>query len=1461
MSRHTQKALNATTNISSQHETSPRNEAFPQHETFPHDGASPRNEAFPHNETFPRDGAFPRNETFLRDCPFPTKTSSQAEVLPPISCPFRDSDALVILEAGPRLLLSKTFQKHPDGTATASDYGNAKHFSLSAERFHNIDQLHRILQNLSKQRHKGVIRGFKRPETPIHRSVRSFRDKPHEKATFEEGERRWLMIDVDGWETSFDVDPSRSRDLKRAARELVDSLPIQQADCVFKWSSTAFLNKGDLGVAPRKAKAHVWVLLEEAVCDESFKAWLKHHQLDASIANPVQLHYTAHPAFRGMQDPLAWRIWSIRGAQRRVNGSLCQPPLYGLEEARRREEERKKHKTLEESRRNKERERKRKKAKTWGFREKERGITARKWAQEQLRNACEEIECASLGSRHNTIRGKAFWMGRVVGGNNQLSQEEALGELLDAARRSLGQERGGIREAERTVMDLFSAGLREPCSFEPYEYFSPGEETLPKQVEEAPPKQAMREETPPEQEEKESHLARYARLSLQKQTRLQTHREKLWGASPYEKEHPLHPRNKDRFLPPIPKREGMEAIRASLGTGKTEQAKRLCQQYGTILWISHRVALTRNTCERLNAHKEKEEAEATTKEAETTILPSPNEGFEETKRLEQSGRADTWVSPNTWVSQDEGQRKQDEGQRKPRPAPILFRGHSKPQETESPEQQQQQQQHQEVVVGFELYLDIQGELRGEQVVVCIDSIRRVERAYEAIVVDEADQVLQSLIKRGGKRDHQDTILLRVTRLSALLKKAKQVLLLSADMDSWTAEAFAKMGGLEPEQVRWTHHKWVHPGESWRFFEHGTMWREAVKQEWLEGKRLAIFCASRQELKKKALWLKGLRPEAKVLSIHSEAEDEERNTLCNVNEEWKKVDAVLFTTSAGAGVSFDVREHFDRVCISGVHAPRDLMASEFPQGGARPRHPKSREIWAYIPKGGRYPKTREEIQEDFNDRERKTIEKMLALREERLEENNEEGDIQWSWQESIATYVYLHARAQREERSAHRLLWLLRTLLQREIPIIHDTREPGKRELKETRKELREAKQKREEEKLQRIAGARCLTPKEAKELQGAEIQKEEQLALEKHEIASFYADTFEREELAKRAGLAVPAPPNPSVDLLRLDRGGTTRRELRKLVLAVGYRVNPHHFAELDLQDTIEDPDNEEELKAFGDGLMEKGRQVRSKVDARHHAEYAEGLSDMLCVIEAAHPEIRRVLFGEEAPAPPSLEEAIDTFLSKGKKRLSLMRIRGLHAEGKPQKIVGDLARVFGLKRKSCQRRTGGENDERERVYSMDTYALFRTMRLIRPEWARMERNMGLPPSLSSKEINDELREFFAGEGRDGWTAQKDRQLDGREAKGGTEQNISFSGSKGGGNGGGTSGSIFEKRTPAGGAERGEEESHDSLEGVRDNAVTGKEQKETQRLRLPVCDTPLAPPLLSLKNTQRISLQRKIESG
>jgi len=94
----------------------------------------------------------------------------------------------------------------------------------------------------------------------------------------------------------------------------------------------------------------------------------------------------------------------------------------------------------------------------------------------------------------------------------------------------------------------------------------------------------------------------------------------------------------------------------------------------------------------------------------------------------------------------------------------------------------------------------------------------------------------------------------------------------------------------------------------------------------ENKKVVVVSMSNRKARKLELTYKSLYPEKKVLCHTGESTKEEKEALCNVNKNWVKYDILIYTSTVGAGIDFNI-PHFDSMFayISGKsNSPRLLL---------------------------------------------------------------------------------------------------------------------------------------------------------------------------------------------------------------------------------------------------------------------------------------------------------------------------------------------------------------------------------------------------------------------------------------------------------------------------------------------------------------------------------------------------------
>ncbi len=1036
-------------------------------------------------------------------------------------------------------------------------------FNFSEKQVSNLNGLFQLLTYLNTQPKLCIIRGQLKPNLP---SKNQYRRKEGQHASVDEVDRPWVCIDIDDVTLTNPCDLTPSGLIEAARVVVAQVLPKELHDVSFvaQWSSSAFFNTQTGEVDSKKSKLHAWFWLDKEVCGKGLRDTLKSWGVkDTATTDTIQVHYTAAPIFDNLTPPISndMRVMLVQGDRDVLPISAYNTPNlaeYDQEQDRiaaQKEQDRKDREVEFQA---------------WC---KQNATQAKSnkmkdIAQAIVDRAIGTILQAPKGQRGSTIFGQAKWLGAIASEpRNELSPHSTLAMLENAAISIMSDSH---RDALVSVRNGWKQGEASPF------LLTPPQAAATKKSKAAKKKEQKKEETAIL-----NIYQRYVNLS----------------ASLPDKGYPTAP----IYLPSIAKEDGLTAVCASLGTGKTEAAKKLCAQYGSVLWIAHRVALTRNTQDRLNTGS---------------------------------------------------------------------------------------------LSAFHLYLDSEGQLQQKHLIVCVDSIARVANTYDLVVIDEADQVLRSTCKRSANPKALDAIINKITYISRALQAAKQIVLLSADLDDNTMHAFSKMARKPVSSS--IHHSWVHPESTWNFFADLALWRKTLEDAVAQDQRIFAFFASKAQLETTATWLKNVYPHKTIIAIHREAEDGDKETLDSVNTAWKDADMVFVTTSAGSGVSFDVKDHFDRVFVNGVNAPMDFPASEYLQGALRIRHPKSKVVEVYLSDSERELRSREDLETEAKKKEQYTLGTIVRFAQIDRLMGIEDSTA------NLVNDVYFSCMAEAEVRSAYALKWLLDALIERNIKITYtvDVIDPADGGL--LKKQLQEAKIANEVKRIRQILDADDLSPEEASVFVGKEISRKEQIQQDKHEIAMFYSDhtdTFE-------------APEAPHETVVALDAAGALRKQIRTLVKASMFAQNRDFFSHLDCGDLQYDTSNPD-VAVFP--------RARSARDARHHHGEARQMYLLLHILVVSYPTLRNLLsdwLGYEFPSSgKSVDELFDIYYQDTAKHGRFVT-GGPSMKKDPEANLGVICRLFGVKR-LCERSGKGS-----RVYTLDVHDTMITLNLGRFELQRWQNSI-----------------------------------------------------------------------------------------------------------------------------------------
>lgn len=228
--------------------------------------------------------------------------------------------ALTILSSVDGNRLAKTIS-WKNGEWVKSDYDRAKFFSVYSTVAGSLAELSAILMEIEDIPTSCLIRGGLKPGHPTDNVRRLLRDDDEtgSPAPFVEQAVDWVMLDIDGLPVSPDLTMPQ-----RVAQLLYEMpQPFHDADFHIHWSSGAGLDGWN------SLRAHLWFWLATPLrCSElRARAQAEAWDVDISLFNPVQVHYTANPIFDGVDDPLVGqRSHLVTRRQRRVILPPWAPP-------------------------------------------------------------------------------------------------------------------------------------------------------------------------------------------------------------------------------------------------------------------------------------------------------------------------------------------------------------------------------------------------------------------------------------------------------------------------------------------------------------------------------------------------------------------------------------------------------------------------------------------------------------------------------------------------------------------------------------------------------------------------------------------------------------------------------------------------------------------------------------------------------------------------------------------------------------------------------------------------------------------------------------------------------------------------------------------------------------------------------------------------------------------------------
>lgn len=243
-------------------------------------------------------------------------------------------DTITVLECLSPLVHTKVWQYEETSQKYVSvEVSRPKYHSFNNVEVVDIEALYELLQVVSTNPQMCVVRGTPRSTVKAEKDVRS-----HE--TLYDTDHYWVMFDVDKFELPDGVNHITAPDWF-----IMNKLPscFHNSHYIIQESSSARL-RGD-----SKFSCHLWFWFDRVQSNATLKDWAKgemESMIDIAIFSPFQIHYTAAPIFKNVNDPVTDRIrlvkketpcvsfsHTIRQIERKIGSGLKVVPETGYIDA------------------------------------------------------------------------------------------------------------------------------------------------------------------------------------------------------------------------------------------------------------------------------------------------------------------------------------------------------------------------------------------------------------------------------------------------------------------------------------------------------------------------------------------------------------------------------------------------------------------------------------------------------------------------------------------------------------------------------------------------------------------------------------------------------------------------------------------------------------------------------------------------------------------------------------------------------------------------------------------------------------------------------------------------------------------------------------------------------------------------------------------------------------------------
>jgi Origin of replication binding protein len=219
-------------------------------------------------------------------------------------------------------------------------------------------------------------------------------------------------------------------------------------------------------------------------------------------------------------------------------------------------------------------------------------------------------------------------------------------------------------------------------------------------------------------------------------------------------------------------------------------------------------------------------------------------------------------------------------------------------------------------LGFECYSDRKGDLFGSRIVVCLDSLWRVNtRNFDFVFVDEAVSVFLHFNSPLMSRSSENSALLELL----ITQSSANVYLVDACIDqTFTKQLADYFGDAKTVQPYWIRNRFVRPSNRVATIKVSHCVGNALAENDLSiaaiskvmallsaGKRVVVCSSTKRFAVALEQYVLKTRANTRMLVYHSGATE----SLDDVNDLWRSCDLLVYSPSISAGVSFE-RKHFD-----------------------------------------------------------------------------------------------------------------------------------------------------------------------------------------------------------------------------------------------------------------------------------------------------------------------------------------------------------------------------------------------------------------------------------------------------------------------------------------------------------------------------------------------------------------------